>query len=98
MRAHSCDLRLRGTIPKYALMCPPMDYGSDVIWKRDLSMKVSIYAAMPGSITEARWRFTLPLDMMLHFPNGFDHWCNEDVRLHGVLTIINERWKWKKGI
>ena len=98
VRAHSCDLGLRGSIPKYTLMCPPMDYGPDVLWKKDLSMKISIYAAMPGSITEARWRLTLPLDMVLHFPNGFDHWCNEDVRLHGVLTIINERWEWKKGI
>ena len=98
VRAHSCNLGLRGFIPSYAFMCPPMDYGPEVMWKRNLAVKVSIYGALPGVITEARWRLTLPLDLMLHLPNGFDHWVNEDVRLHGVLTIISERWDRRKGL
>ena len=98
IRAHSCNLGLRGFIPSYAFMCPPMDYGPDVVWKRDLSLKVSIYGALPGVITEARWRLTLPLDLMLHLPNGFDNWVNEDVRLHGVLSIVSERWDRHKGL
>ena len=68
------------------------------MWKKDLSKKISVYAAIPGMITEARWRVTLPLDMMIYLLNGFDQWYNEDVRMHGVLTIINERWEWKKAI
>ena len=65
IRAYSCDLGLRGFIQKWTFMCPPLDYGPDVRWSRDLSIKITVYGAVPGAITEARWRITLPLDMTL---------------------------------